>query len=86
MWKNMKFMLIFVVPTPPDEIEEKSLTTSPLKTTAQAVASFVRTLNVFLASQDALEVMRVTHSLTDLLTYLLTSPLKILANQNSKLS
>ena len=27
---------------------------------------------VFLASQDALEVMRVTHSLTYLLTYLLT--------------
>ena len=26
----------------------------------------------FLASQGALEVMRVTHSLTDLLTYLLT--------------
>ena len=27
---------------------------------------------LFLASQDALEVMRVTHSLTYLLTYLLT--------------
>ena len=34
-----------ILSTPSDTREEKSLTTSPLKTIAQAVASFVQTLN-----------------------------------------